>query len=119
MATPFRIILLPLVLLIALLGAVAFFFWPGGKGSIEEQSTVLGRSGQPAIPAGINQNLEKSRGSRKRADFGFREAAQESGITFRMQFLPGEQGEKFKINLYDHGRGVAAGDLNGYRFNDN
>src|SRR5213595_3087958 len=34
---------------------------------------------------------------------GFRELARESGIQFRMRFLPGEQGENFKINLYDHG----------------
>jgi hypothetical protein len=41
---------------------------------------------------------------------GFREAAQDSGITFRMAFLPNEQGEKFKVNLYDHGCGVVVGD---------
>jgi hypothetical protein len=41
---------------------------------------------------------------------GFREIAAESGITFRMFFLPGEQGEKFKTNLYDHGSGVAVAD---------
>lgn len=40
----------------------------------------------------------------------FREAARESGINFRMAFLPNEQGAKFKINLYDHGCGVAVGD---------
>ena len=44
---------------------------------------------------------------------GFRERARESGITFRMNFLPAEQGEKFKINLYDHGCGVAVGDFDG------
>jgi len=49
---------------------------------------------------------------------GFREAAQASGIDFRMAFLPAEQGEKFKINLYDHGCGVAAGDFDGDGFDD-
>src|SRR5262245_15619344 len=44
---------------------------------------------------------------------GFRELARESGIHFRMRFLPGEQGEKFKMNLYDHGCGVAVGDCDG------
>ena len=44
---------------------------------------------------------------------GFRELARESGIQFRMRFLPGEQGENFKINLYDHGCGVAIGDYDG------
>jgi len=44
---------------------------------------------------------------------GFRDMAREAGITFRMSFLPGEQGEKFKINLYDHGCGLAVGDYDG------
>ncbi len=44
---------------------------------------------------------------------GFRDVAREAGITFRMAFLPEEQGEKFKINLYDHGSGVAVGDFDG------
>jgi enediyne biosynthesis protein E4 len=44
---------------------------------------------------------------------GFRDAAAESGIDFRMSFLPDEQGEHFKINLYDHGAGVVVGDYNG------
>lgn len=48
----------------------------------------------------------------------FRDAAAESGITFRMNFLPGEQGEKFKINLYDHGSGVAVGDYDGDGYDD-
>src|SRR4051794_12928109 len=47
------------------------------------------------------------------SEAGFVESADKSGITFRMAFLPGEQGEKFKINLYDHGCGVAVGDFDG------
>src|SRR5439155_19900351 len=49
---------------------------------------------------------------------GFEERAQESGITFRMNFLSGEQGEKFKANLYDHGCGVAVGDFDGDGYDD-
>jgi hypothetical protein len=30
-----------------------------------------------------------------------------------MMFLPGEQGENFKINLYDHGSGLAVGNFDG------
>jgi enediyne biosynthesis protein E4 len=30
-----------------------------------------------------------------------------------MSFLPAEQGENFKVNLYDHGSGVAVGDFDG------
>jgi hypothetical protein len=44
---------------------------------------------------------------------GFEEAARQSGIDFRMSFLPAEQGENFKVNLYDHGCGVAVGDYDG------
>jgi hypothetical protein len=43
----------------------------------------------------------------------FRERALASGLTFRMHFLPGEQGERFKINLYDHGSGLAVADYDG------
>jgi hypothetical protein len=43
----------------------------------------------------------------------FRELGRESGIDFQMRFLRSEQGEKFKINLYDHGCGVAVGDYDG------
>jgi hypothetical protein len=43
----------------------------------------------------------------------FQECASESGLTFFMHFLPDEQGESFKINLYDHGAGVAVGDFDG------
>ena len=43
----------------------------------------------------------------------FEERAEASGVGFRMAFLPGEQGEKFKINLYDHGCGVAVVDVDG------
>jgi hypothetical protein len=42
---------------------------------------------------------------------GFREEAQTAGIRFWMSFLPAEQGENFKTNLYDHGCGVAVGDF--------
>jgi enediyne biosynthesis protein E4 len=43
----------------------------------------------------------------------FRECARECGIHFRMAFLPNEQGAKWKVNLYDHGCGVAVGDYDG------
>jgi hypothetical protein len=61
-------------------------------------------------PAGHGQP-EDAAGARRRA--GFREAGEQSGIVFRMAFLPGEQGQDFKINLYDHGCGVAVADFDG------
>jgi enediyne biosynthesis protein E4 len=41
---------------------------------------------------------------------GFRDDAAASGIDFQMGFLPDEQGETFRVNLYDHGCGVAVAD---------
>ncbi|HEV3006904.1 MAG TPA: CRTAC1 family protein [Pirellulales bacterium] len=52
------------------------------------------------------------RGWRDGAD-AFRDEARESGIDFRMTFLPNEQGEHFKVNLYDHGCGLAVADYDG------
>jgi hypothetical protein len=49
---------------------------------------------------------------------GFEERAMESGLDFRMQFLNREQGETFKVNLYDHGSGVAVADFDGDGFDD-
>ena len=55
--------------------------------------------GEPAKPSGFVA--------------GFVDHAAKSGIDFKMAFLPGEQGENFKINLYDHGAGVALADIDG------
>lgn len=43
----------------------------------------------------------------------FEETAEAAGLAFRMNFLAGEQGADFKINLYDHGCGVAVADYDG------
>jgi len=48
----------------------------------------------------------------------FEEGAEAAGIRFRMGFLPGEQGETFKVNFYDHGCGVAVADVDGDRDED-
>lgn len=47
------------------------------------------------------------------SEIRFIETAEAAGLRFRMAFLPGEQGEQFKINLYDHGSGVAVADVDG------
>src|SRR4051794_37380510 len=57
--------------------------------------------------------LSRKRPSDAEASGHFRDVAEESGLTFRMRFLTGEQGETFKINLYDHGSGVAVADYDG------
>src|SRR5262245_41755002 len=83
---------------------------------------VLATGLYPFLGTGADNSRERS-GSRRRANtsrlgsegpytpgrgnrIGFREGAEDAGIDFKMAFLPGEQGENFKINLYDHGCGV-------------
>src|SRR5436190_24048500 len=48
----------------------------------------------------------------------FQECAAEVGLDWRMTYLTNESGEKFKINLYDHGSGLAVGDFDGDGFDD-
>ncbi len=57
--------------------------------------------------------LHRSQPAGRPAGTGFRECATEVGLTWQMHFLPEEQGENFKINLYDHGSGLAVGDFDG------
>jgi hypothetical protein len=78
--------------LIALAVGVALLFW------------LRGNTPPPSTPPATGK--------------GFRDQAAESGLTFTMNFLPAEQGEKFKINLYDHGCGVAVGDYDGDGYED-
>jgi len=54
--------------------------------------------------------LGRNKSTGSRGGSGFQERAQQAGIAFRMNFLPREQGERFRINLYDHGAGLAVGD---------
>jgi len=67
----------------------------------------------------LNRQVDKPpEGDENRAT-SFRECARESGIPFHMDFLPSEQGVlPFKINLYDHGSGVAVDDFDGDGFDD-
>jgi enediyne biosynthesis protein E4 len=74
------------------------------------------RGGERAAPVRSGgQGVELANDARRR---GFREVALASGIDFRMNFLPWEQGAEFKVNMYDHGCGVAVGDCNGDGFDD-
>ena len=63
---------------------------------------------EPTPPAGPAQEAPPAP-----PPIAFVEGAKEAGIDFRMRFLEGEQGENFKINLYDHGSGVAVADYDG------
>lgn len=79
--------LVPVAFCIVVLGVAAWFLFP--------------RDAPPDVPGAGSEAV------------GFRDMAAESGLDFTMGFLPGEQGATFKINLYDHGCGVAVGDANG------
>ncbi|MBI1916006.1 MAG: VCBS repeat-containing protein [Planctomycetes bacterium] len=61
----------------------------------------------------IPRNGQKGPGDQPGDEPSFREEAEKAGITFKMLFLPGEQGVNFKTNLYDHGSGLAVGDFDG------
>src|SRR6266542_3951711 len=61
-----------------------------------------------------NRQEPQEPGTRDRRGMpGFDEDAEGAGITFRMMFLPSEQGEDFRVNLYDHGCGLAIADFDG------
>lgn len=68
-------------------------------------------------PAGLSAPPPTSAATRKPPP-KFVECAVESGLDFRMAYLPAEQGEKFKINLYDHGCGVSVADVDGDGLDD-
>jgi enediyne biosynthesis protein E4 len=100
-------------LAIVVLLAVGGLAWRFGRGRTGAAGAV--RAGAPA-PANDSMGPASSANAppadekpmRRR---GFRDVAATAGIGFRMNFLPGEQGEVFKVNLYDHGCGVAVGDI--------
>jgi len=70
-------------------------------------------AGAVLVVALTRQPPEGDHKGRSTKGAGFEERAVAAGIDFRMSFLPGEQGERFKVNLYDHGCGVAVGDVDG------
>jgi hypothetical protein len=85
----------------------------GRTGSTLLRATLVGLAGVIGISLFVFLMTHKPAPKYIQSTAGFREIAREAGITFRMAFLPKEQGEKFKINLYDHGCGVAIGDYDG------
>ncbi|MFO0932978.1 MAG: CRTAC1 family protein [Planctomycetota bacterium] len=81
---------------------------PRGVGLATLLATVASLAsacGEPSRPA--------ARATAAAGAIRFEEVAESAGLRFRMAFLPGEQGERFKINLYDHGCGVAVADVDG------
>src|SRR5262245_42440678 len=74
---------------------------------------AAGAAGTLLVVALTRPPSEGSRNGPSIKGAGFEERAAAAGIDFRMSFLPGEQGERFKVNLYDHGCGVAVGDCDG------
>jgi hypothetical protein len=88
------------------LALLAAWWWNGRTG------------GSAGLPVAAGPSREAPSASLPPLSVGFRDEAPESGIDFRMHFLPGEQGANFKINLYDHGCGVAVADFDGDGWDD-
>ncbi len=91
---------------------------PGEPSTASPPIHVAGRSGESTAatsPTHVADGPGKPRAATPPIYVagGFEERAIESGIDFKMSFLPSEQGALFKINLYDHGSGVIVGDIDG------
>ncbi|MBI1916007.1 MAG: CRTAC1 family protein [Planctomycetes bacterium] len=70
------------------------------------------------LPSGQARPDDAQDKTKPAARSGFRESAREAGIDFRMALLPREQREKFKVNLFLYGCGVAVGDFDGDGLDD-
>ena len=68
---------------------------------------------RPALALGVVIVALISGCGERKPESGFQERAQAAGVAFHMTFLEKEQGERFRINLYDHGSGLAVGDYDG------
>jgi hypothetical protein len=103
-----RVLLIPACLLLA---AGAWFAF-GHRGGVEtppgvEQQRLWWERGDEEYP-------RRHKGPPlDPASLLFGERATEAGLTWKMRSLPGEQGETFKVNLYDHGCGLAVADFDG------
>jgi hypothetical protein len=82
--------------------------WFGSRGS----RVALGAAGALAVAVGVWFAFFRTRPDDTPPP-PFRDVAEEAGLTWQMRFLPNEQGETFRINLYDHGCGLAVGDFDG------
>jgi hypothetical protein len=99
------ILLAVLCLVLALVVGAGIFFIP----FVAVGTVGPGPNSGPAAAIEVHESASSTPSQAP----GFREAALDAGINFRMNFLPNEQGETFKVNLYDHGCGVAVGDFDG------
>lgn len=107
-----------LFLIALLVGPVVGVWYLMSQNQIEEANAYQPDGEKTSgIEATSSENTKKLPNPPKKPAF-FNESAVASGIDFRMNFLPEEQGAKFKINLYDHGCGVAIADYDGDGFDD-
>lgn len=65
-----------------------------------------------ALPVALIVDVYFTRSQNRPAE-GFQDMAFVAGLDFKMGYLPNEQGEKFKVNLYDHGCGLVVADYDG------
>ncbi|MHC4821480.1 MAG: FG-GAP repeat domain-containing protein, partial [Planctomycetota bacterium] len=82
------------------LGAVVLLGCSGDTGDAAPENRTAGVADPSSVP-------ETAPGPR------FEEVAESVGVKFHMTFLEPEQGANFKINLYDHGSGIAIDDYDG------
>jgi hypothetical protein len=105
----------PIVRRAALAALVAASLFPGVGAAcgepVRDDPPPAART--PADPAPGDPPVPAMSTAATAATGGFVESAEACGIAFTMNFLPGEQGENFKINLYDHGCATAAADMDG------
>jgi len=98
---------LPLLVLASLLGACGDDAPPAGPAA-PPPAPATGPAPAPA-PAPLPAPPPSAAGPGIR----FEECSDRAGLKFRTTFLSSEQGENFKINLYDHGSGVSVADFDG------
>lgn len=91
---------------------VASKFFPTRIPSAGPSAATQSQSDSPATSPGRNSHANDHEPPVEQLP-GFRSVTAAAGITFKMRFLEGEQGVNFKVNLYDHGCGVAVGDCDG------
>jgi len=85
----------------------------GAAGRLAAALLIAAASGCGEDPPNDAPSAPATSSAGDAADGGFVDTAQQAGIAFKMAFLPAEQGARFKVNLYDHGSGVAVGDCDG------
>jgi len=84
------------------------FSIPENAEDVRRSEIALGRAGAHNRRCSYRDCLPAAADPKKKR--AFRSAVSKPVSPFGMNLLPREQGERFRINLYDHGSGLAVGD---------